>query len=327
MSFMLLKGMVYHCEDCGKTLAIPFAGGPKDMQIGDFNCYNQYELNKKYKHLTDTLNAHFEEPTLNNSPDIPEGCEISWLPTFPPMWFHVEGCVCESCFKKYGNDAHRQSKIIKQCLKLANQIERQHEKFEKGSSGASKAKIKTYCEEQFPNNDDLNALRKLLHDKDAANPHRRKKIVTRYWTSNEAAFKQRIIKDCGPSGESIQKAQERYSTACTKILGDYEKTYAQWDQKSRYTFEECPMDGQLNLNPYIVTDNTVAELKVEETPTKFYYKSRVELPIPRTIGTPKLKIKEHFSWELCDNSYMQIIRKRLEAAMESLWVIEKTAVA
>lgn len=238
-----------------------------------------------------------------------------------PHWGYVDDCICESCFKKYGNEAHRQSRIIKQCVKLLDQIHWQHE-MPVGISGYSKKKIKAYCEEKFPNEDDLSELRKLLHDKDAANPNRRRKIVTRYWASHEDAFKQRIISNCCyPDEVFVQKKCRRIDRTCYKLLDEYTRVYSQWDQKSRCVFEQCQHDGHRIQAKYLVSDDTLVELDVDDSKDRFFHRRDVNILAPeKIIIIPTQSPKKYFRYELSDNDYMQIIRKKLEAAMEMLWM-------
>ena len=44
MSFLLLRGKMYHCAGCSLTVPTEYEGGPMLTQIGDMNVYEQTAL-------------------------------------------------------------------------------------------------------------------------------------------------------------------------------------------------------------------------------------------------------------------------------------------
>lgn len=48
MSFLNVRGEMIHCEKCGATRLLEYAGGPQFTQIGDFGCMEQIELSKMF---------------------------------------------------------------------------------------------------------------------------------------------------------------------------------------------------------------------------------------------------------------------------------------
>lgn len=85
MSFLNIRGEMFHCKQCEKVITSEFAGAPTLTQIGDFNVYQQIEFNKKF------MPADYE-PNKNG------------------YYFH-ELVICESCM---------QSRIIKDVLIYKN---------------------------------------------------------------------------------------------------------------------------------------------------------------------------------------------------------------
>jgi hypothetical protein len=75
MSFLYIKGKVYHCDTCGNSLKVEYQGGSKYTQIGDMNIIDQMELNQKY-----------------NSPDY-DSEKYGYF-------FYFEDLICQDCFDK-----------------------------------------------------------------------------------------------------------------------------------------------------------------------------------------------------------------------------------
>lgn len=75
MSFLMIRGKIYHCNQCGAFEKIEYEGGPQLTQVGDFGVMIQKELNKKYF------------PDLSN-------------PEKEGYYYHIEKCICDQCVDK-----------------------------------------------------------------------------------------------------------------------------------------------------------------------------------------------------------------------------------
>lgn len=73
MSFLFLRGKMYHCIKCGTSLVVEYKGGAYDTQIGDASVFEQWFLHKKY---------------MNES----------YNPEKDGYYYHVE-LFCEDCLK------------------------------------------------------------------------------------------------------------------------------------------------------------------------------------------------------------------------------------
>lgn len=74
MSFLQIKGKVYHCSTCGHFLKVEYQGGSKYTQIGDMNVLNQMQLNQKY-------NPEYDSEKYG-------------------YYFYFEDLICQDCFDK-----------------------------------------------------------------------------------------------------------------------------------------------------------------------------------------------------------------------------------
>ena len=82
MSWLLIRGKMLHCEECGAQQAIEYEEGPLLTQIGDLNVLKQMELNEqcmpeKYNCQTEGYYFHIDgfycEKCINDKTQRPEG--------------------------------------------------------------------------------------------------------------------------------------------------------------------------------------------------------------------------------------------------------------
>lgn len=67
MSFLLIRGEMFHCTNCRRMFTVDFEGGPQATQIGDFNVYEQIELNREFMpeiFKCESEGYYFHEPVL-----------------------------------------------------------------------------------------------------------------------------------------------------------------------------------------------------------------------------------------------------------------------
>ena len=75
MSFLMIRGKIYHCNKCGAIEKVEYEGGPRLTQIGDFSVIIQKELNNRY--LPDLYNPEREG-----------------------YYYNIDECICDKCIEK-----------------------------------------------------------------------------------------------------------------------------------------------------------------------------------------------------------------------------------
>jgi hypothetical protein len=72
MSFLFVKGIIYHCLQCGSSLQVEYEGGPMFTQVGEGGVFNFLQLEKKYK--SNSGRDLYREPVYLHAEVICENC-------------------------------------------------------------------------------------------------------------------------------------------------------------------------------------------------------------------------------------------------------------
>lgn len=241
MSFLFLRGEMFHCTECCLSLSLDFVGGARLTQIGDFNVYVQIELNKEFMpetYVCETDGYYFHKPVLCsrclqpvlNSETIIYKSDQS--PPFEILLSYTEkySSFMKDCIQEYTDDfISRMDKLF--CQQLSP------ESYE-NTIGHKYFRI-TFKKQELSQKFIYSTRGKLF------------KAFIEHITNHEK-FKQ--------MASEYSNLVSMCEQECRDLLKQGIKTY----------YEEIELNGEVNLNPFIVHEALIRRRIPPEEPISVY---------------------------------------------------------
>ncbi len=241
MSFLFLRGEMFYCTECCLSMSLDFIGGARLTQIGDFNVYEQIELNKEFMPKTydcETDGYYFHKPVLCsrclhsvlNSETIIYKSDQS--PPFETLLSYTKkySSLMKDCIQEYTDDfISRMDKLF--CQQLSPEVY-------ENTIGHKYFRI-TFKKQELS--------QKYIHST-------RGKLFKAFIAhiTNHERYKQMASE----YSASISMCEQE----CRDLLEQGIETY----------YEEIELNGEVILNPFIVYEALIRKRKAPQEPISVY---------------------------------------------------------
>lgn len=276
LSWLNIKGKIYHCAKCGTTIKVGYECGAYPTQIGDMNVFQQIALNKKY------------DTTINNQ-DSTE------------YYFHDTKGICERCFEEYGIKSSLE--ILNMFVTIRNYYEKYNNKFQIVSKSILVEYINNLSKEKFKEID-IESYDNTIGHKYFKLTFKRDKLIEEFLS----LVREKILNEL--------KEMLKDDIKLTKIIKSYNKKTEELNDtivkslreyKGKFFYDKYINETE-NLHDFIEYEYTVRK-PVDNTPkVKFYY----EVEYPKTMIRKELKSFCIDKWYCFDeNELMEKVKERL----------------
>lgn len=281
MSFMLISGKIFFCNECNKTIRVEYKGGPQITQIGDLNIMNQLELSEQMKKLKQP-NPHPEE----------QG------------YYLYEVGYCEKCYKKRVDSDEKDK--IQEFFKIIETLTKIRSKTITAIFKLLPEMIESAASKMTP--DDMGAaigspFDPYLGDRHAL-PAKRQRMIRAFIQDNSRSIESYLSKkvleessiaECIAKWEqSIEAKRNRFNLLMDQISSVY-------IMKKTNAVE--------NLNDFIISDNSVRKPVFWSPNEKFYFPSELNTDGVTDLFDVTSEISRHDDISKYANSIIERLTK------------------
>lgn len=280
MSWLNIRGKIYHCTECNNEIKVEYEGGACPTLIGDMNVIQQISLNEKYS-------------TISHSPVSEE------------YYFHDTSGICERCFSNY--DTKGSQDILNMYIELRRSYENYYDEFQELLSNSIFEYINNLSKDKF-GEIDINSYNDTIGHKFFKLTSKRDKLIEEFIM----AIREKIINELNEvlhTDNRLAEVIKLYNDKTEELNNSILKSLEEYKGKFFY---EKHIDETENLNDLIEHQFAVRKPESATPKLKFYY----ELDQPKTTIREELESFDTHMWYSFDEN--EVIKKVKEKLYQVL---------